>query len=352
MKIDTYHAERYSMVLLIKSNSQVSVKSDAAGIALAYKEMADNGVFLDAVVEKSGLSKEIVQELVRVSSENGTVVIKGYTSEDIKTDVAVDAMFEEMKKDFQNKYGNEYTLEQMSSGYYTGKDEDLIALQDLYIANGERYISERSSRERVLESMKAEGPAEEVTYTSAGIDAIKFGLVGCVFGIILAVIFGLLKDFMSKKLYHEKEIQKEWDLKCIAGEKLLCNRKKNFIDKKIESLYTGENLELSENDWVKYVTAMILQEPEKVKNVYLTGSVLEEKDNTRLMLLIQTLKENGIAADLGKNVISSGDTVEALKEYDNVVLAERAGESDWILIEEEIEILRNLNKKIIGFVMI
>lgn len=352
MKIDSYRAERYSIVFLIKSNSQVSTVNDSSSIALAYKKMADNGMFLEKVVQKSGLDESTVKELVRVSTDGGTVVIKGYTSEEIKTDAAAEVLFETIKSDFQSNYGGEYTLKKLSSGFYTGKDEELIALQDLYIANGERYISEKSSRQRVLDSMETESPVEEATYESARNGALQFGIIGCVFGVILAVIFGLLKDFMSKKLYHEKEIQKEWNLKCFASERLLNDRKKNLIDKKIEALYTGEQLQLSESEWVEYVAARILQAPDITENVYFTGSIISDEQNGRISRLVEKLKDKGIMADAGKNVVNSTDTVDELKKYSNVVLVERAGESDWVLIEEEIETLNNMNKNIAGFIMI
>ena len=352
MKIDSYRAERYSIVFLIKSNSQVSTVNDSSSIALAYKKMADNGMFLEKVVQKSGLDEATVKELVRVSTDGGTVVIKGYTSEEIKTDAAAEVLFETIKSDFQSNYGGEYTLKKLSSGFYTGKDEELIALQDLYIANGERYISEKSSRQRVLDSMETESPVEEATYESARNGALQFGIIGCVFGVILAVIFGLLKDFMSKKLYHEKEIQKEWNLKCFASERLLNDRKKNLIDKKIEALYTGEQLQLSESEWVEYVAARILQAPDITENVYFTGSIISDEQNGRISRLVEKLKDKGIMADAGKNVVNSTDTVDELKKYSNVVLVERAGESDWVLIEEEIETLNNMNKNIAGFIMI
>lgn len=352
MKIDSYRAERYSIVFLIKSNSQVSTVNDSSSIALAYKKMADNGMFLEKVVQKSGLDEATVKELVRVSTEGGTVVIKGYTSEEIKTDAAAEVLFETIKSDFQSNYGGEYTLKKLSSGFYTGKDEELIALQDLYIANGERYISEKSSRQRVLDSMETESPVEEATYESARNGALQFGIIGCVFGVILAVIFGLLKDFMSKKLYHEKEIQKEWNLKCFASERLLNDRKKNLIDKKIEALYTGEQLQLSESEWVEYVAARILQAPDITESVYFTGSIISDEQNGRISRLVEKLKDKGIMADAGKNVVNSTDTVDELKKYSNVVLVERAGESDWVLIEEEIETLNNMNKNIAGFIMI
>lgn len=352
MKIDSYRAERYSIVFLIKSNSQVSTVNDSSSIALAYKKMADNGMFLEKVVQKSGLDEATVKELVRVSTDGGTVVIKGYTSEEIKTDAAVEVLFETIKSDFQSNYEGEYTLKKLSSGFYTGKDEELIALQDLYIANGERYISEKSSRQRVLDSMETESPVEEATYESARNGALQFGIIGCVFGVILAVIFGLLKDFMSKKLYHEKEIQKEWNLKCFASERLLNDRKKNLIDKKIEALYTGEQLQLSESEWVEYVAARILQAPDITENVYFTGSIISDEQNGRISRLVEKLKDKGIMADAGKNVVNSTDTVDELKKYSNVVLVERAGESDWVLIDEEIETLNNMNKNIAGFIMI
>lgn len=352
MKIDSYRAERYSIVFLIKSNSQVSTVNDSSSIALAYKKMADNGMFLEKVVQKSGLDEATVKELVRVSTDGGTVVIKGYTSEEIKTDAAAEVLFETIKSDFQSNYGGEYTLKKLSSGFYTGKDEELIALQDLYIANGERYISEKSSRQRVLDSMETESPVEEATYESARNGALQFGIIGCVFGVILAVIFGLLKDFMSKKLYHEKEIQKEWNLKCFASERLLNDRKKNLIDKKIEALYTGEQLQLSESEWVEYVAARILQAPDITENVYFTGSIISDEQNGRISRLVEKLKDKGIMADAGKNVVNSTDTVDELKKYSNVVLVERAGESDWVLIEEEIEALNNMNINIAGFIMI
>ena len=125
-----------------------------------------------------------------------------------------------------------------------------------------------------------------------------------------------------------------------------------MIDKKIEALYTGEQLQLSESEWVEYVAARILQAPDITENVYFTGSIIRDEQNGRISGLVEKLKDKGIMADSGKNVVNSTDTVDELKKYSNVVLVERAGESDWVLIEEEIEALNNMNKNIAGFIMI
>ena len=90
--------------------------------------------------------------------------------------------------DMEQRYPEKYQYEKMSSTEFTGKDEILIAKQDTIIANGERYISELSSRQRVLAEMEEQTPVVETTTSSVISNTVKYAVVGCVGGIVVAII--------------------------------------------------------------------------------------------------------------------------------------------------------------------
>ena len=278
--------------------------------------------------------------------------IKGYKYDDIEMSKVVEALYERVVEYMEVVYDNAYTFEKLSADYYTGRDNNLISLQDTIISNGERYISEKSSRGRVIEELRGETPAEVITVDSAKQDIIKFSIVGCAGGIIFAIVLGLFLDMMNKRLYSEREIKSEFGLRCLAGVNVL-PAKKNIIDRLIENMYCTKHV-LTEDEWAEYVSSRIVNEDISNNKVMFVGSILDKDslDDGKLEKLIDDLNRKNISAFAGKSIISDAETMKSMKQVHDIIIVEKVGSSEIPLIKEEIEILNGLDKRVIGFVLV
>ena len=229
MHLDSYNVTVYSLIFSVRGNTALNY-TDASTIAASCKDIIESGIYNTQISDDTGISEDDIKDLVLVTVNQGTVEIKGYKYEDIEISKAVDALFDCLSEDMTSVYDEQYTFQKLSADYHTGRDDNLISLQDTVIANGERYISEKSSRGRVLDELNQENPSEVVTIQSAAQDIVKFIIVGCVGGIIFAIVLGLFLDLMSKRLYNEREIKSEFGLKCFAGGNIL-PVKKTCIDR-------------------------------------------------------------------------------------------------------------------------
>lgn len=350
MHLDSYNVTVYSLVFSVKGSSTLNY-SDASTIAASCKSIIESGVYYSEISDETGIPVDDIKDLVLINTNQGTVEIKGYKYDDIEISKAVDALYDCLLEDMAS-IDEQYTFQKLSANYHTGKDSDLISLQDTIIANGERYISEKSSRGRVLDQLNQENPSEVVTAQSALQDVLKFGIVGCVGGIIFAIVLGLILDMMNKRLYSEREIKSEFGLRCFAGGNVL-PAKKNTIDRLIENMYCTKHV-LSEDEWAEYVSSRILNEDISRNKIMFVGSILD-KDSVgdgKLEKLIDGLNKKNISACAGKSVISDADTMKRMKQVEDIIIVEKVGLSEIPLIKEEIEIIKGLGKRIIGFVLV
>mgnify|MGYP002544974701 CR=1 FL=1 len=347
MKIDSYNAERYSIIFTVEDTFN---KETSLSIASACEKAVTSGMYYEDIEKVTGIPVEELKELIFIKSDDGAVEIKGYEYEEYDMETAVESLFEKLQQDFNKKYNNRYSFTETAKGHFKGKDEDLISLKDVLIANGERYISESSSRERVLENLKAETPVAEITQTTVLKSTIKFFVVGCFGGALLAIILGFFSDMMSKKLYDEKELKEEFHLKCLGGAVIL-PQKKNVVDRLIDNLYR-KKIELSDAEWVDYIFSRVKSEELKEKSLLITGSILPLKEKEKLNRLVEKIKEEGIEVILSNSVVSDAEVIRDLERFYNIVLVERIGSSDLNLVKEEIEILKGLNKNILGFILV
>lgn len=351
MHLDSYNVTVYSLLFSAKCNSNLNY-SEVSTIATSCKNMIENGVYYDEISKNTGISEEDLKDLILVTADQGTVEIKGYVYGDIEISKAVDALYDYVIEDMGTLYNNDYIFQRISADYHTGRDEDLCSLQDTIIANGERYISEKSSRGRVIEELRAESPSEVITVQSARQDVIKFTVAGCVAGIIFAIILGLFLDMMNKHLSSEKEIKSEFGLKCFAGEKVL-PAKKNIIDRFIENIYCTKHI-LTEKEWVEYVTSRIINEDINDDKLMIVGSILDKLNDEygKIDKLTERLNENDISVFVGKSVISDADTIQDMKQVQDIIIVEKVGLSELPLIKEEIDVINESGKRLIGFILV
>lgn len=349
MHIDSYNATYYSLVFNISMKGN-PYYSDASTAASNCKQNIENGSYFESVSEKTGVSVGDLEDLVLVNVDQSSVEIRGYKYDDLDLQDAIDQLYSIVVTDMEQRYPEKYQYEKMSSTEFTGKDEILIAKQDTIIANGERYISELSSRQRVLAEMEEETPVVETTKSSVISNAVKYAVVGCVGGIVVAIILGLVLDLLNKTLSDERELKNEYGVKCLAGSNIL-PKKKNRIDRWIESIRCTKT-PLGPEKWAEYVATRISQENVDSRSVLLTGCGVNIVEEKKLLLLKDYLKKKNINLILTNSVISDVSALTQGENVKNVILAERVGVSEVALINEEIEIIKGMDKNLVGFVLV
>lgn len=350
MEINPYQAERYVLILHIESQ-QIEKSVETASIAQVYKKEIENGKFYEKLSQKTGIETGEFQELIRASVEESVIEVKGYQFKDIDMKQIISELYKILEEDFNSRYGNNYILNKASESYYNGKDEELVSYIGEVVTYGDRYIAGKKTRESELAELEELSPEAVIVTPSTIIkDILKFGIIGGILGFICSIIFALIQDLMSSKLSDQKELQKELNLKCLAGRCILTDSKLNFIDKKIEKLNGGIDVNLTETQWVEYVSERIKME--NIRDLVFVGTILQSNADVRLQLLIASLNEKGILATFGGNIISREKALEKMTYSENVVLIESIGTSDRLLIEEEVNILRDLNKNMLGFILV
>ena len=352
MHLDSYNVTVYSLTFSVITDDALNF-SDAATIAASCKSIIESGAFNQEIAEETGIAENDIKDLILVTTDQGTVKIRGYEYEGVEIDQAVDALYAKLTDRIRSMYGDKYSVEYVYSGFYTCRDNTLSTLQDTTIANGERYISEKSSRGRVIEELRAKAPSETITAQSAVTDIVMFGVAGCLGGALFAVLLGLFMDLMSKRLYSEREIQKEFNLRCFAGENIL-PKKKNVIDRLIDNMYSTKH-ELTDEEWVDYVISRIGRENISENRILLTGSILNGSvlsDCEKLNKMTEKNDAGTVALCLGKSVISDAETMREIEDFQSVIIVERIGQSELPLIREEIDIIKGLNKRVLGFILV
>ena len=88
------------------------------------------------------------------------------------------------------------------------------------------------------------------------------------------------------------------------------------------------------------------------RSVLLTGCGVNIVEEKKLLLLKDYLKKKNINLILANSVISDASALTQGENVKNVILAERVGVSEVVLINEEIEIIKGMDKNLVGFVLV
>lgn len=348
MQIDSYNAKRYGLVFIVEQGEKEEVNSAAE----ACKKVIDNGKYNEDLSKESGLDIEDIKELIRTDVSGNCIEIRGYQLENENMGEIIESLYEKITEEIESGIFGEVQVRKISADYYIGRDDKLIELKDKIISNGDKYITEATARSKVLEEIKEETGVLEVTRTSVIHSAIKYGVFGMIGGIVLGVLLGMFRDMMSTRLKSEKELENELGMKCF-GDSSLLKSKENIVDKTISRLEGKKNVALEDDEWEKYICARIYNEIDAERLVF-TSTL----DNDEITLICNNIRERlnldnkGISCDGCSNVIYTSEALDKIAKADGVVLFERLNQSDLIEIEKVQKIIQEMNKKILGFVMV
>jgi len=316
-------------------------------ILRAYKSALTNTEFLEDIAKKVGIETRYLKELVDISAEDNLITIKVRHNEEkaakaLMSDIlsGVDASQAKIEKSI-----GEHSVSTVNSSIGSMVDLDLANTQK---NERDRLIQLNDSLEtKQKELEELEEPKKAATSANAAISSgVKYAVLGGVLGAFMVIFFVCVAFLMSDKLYSEKELRNRYRMKILGT--LPAGQKAKGIDawlNRLEGRICGE-----EESEYSLIAANIRNYAEGAKSVLVTGTVEEEwlrKVADRLGAELRDVEVN-----FGGNMFQNVETLKMLPEVDGVILVEQCRSSVYGKIELEIEKVLDLQKEVVGCVVL
>jgi len=177
-----------------------------------------------------------------------------------------------------------------------------------------------------------------------------------VLGAIIGVMTVLAMFFFSNKIANYKVMKNTYDIPYMATlpSHVINNKKPGFLTKIIAKIEGNYSDKLSQKDHIEMLKVkLLLQKVASDKPIMITGSVDAKILQKICELLTESCKEEkDLSFQYANNIVLSSDTMQKLAECSGVLLVEENGKSSLDMVEQEIEVIKNLNAAIVGYVMI
>lgn len=328
-------------------------------ILQTYQSVMTSVAFLSGIAESTGIDVQYLQELVQI--ERGSTVI-GNTSKltnlltvTVKNSSQKEAEavlkklldgIDELHVKITENIG-EHTVNTVNKS--TGATVDL-ALADRQREQNNQLVSLRQSLEEKQQALDELTEPEQLTSASTATikSGVKYGVLGGVLGGFMMVFFICVIFVMSDKVYSAKELRRRSGLK-VLGVFPGMGKKKGAIDRFISRM-EGIVLNGSEEEEAALIAANISNYANEVKKLLVTGTIAEEKIAGITRLLKDKL--TGMEVVSGPNMLKNVETLKRLPACDGVVLVEQAGVSTYGMLGQEMEKVQDLQKELIGCIVV
>lgn len=329
-------------------------------ILQTYQSVMTSVAFLSNIAESTGIDVQYLQELIQIvrgSTVIGntskltnllTVTVKNSSQKEAEAVLKklLDGI-EELQVKITENIG-EHTVNTVNKS--TGATVDL-ALADRQREQNNQLVNLRQSLEEKQQAFDELEEPEQLTSASTAMlkSGIKYGVLGGVLGGFMMVFFICVVFVMSDKVYSAKELKRRSGLKVLGTFPATGKKKMGVIDRFISRMEGLAN-DVSEEEEAALVAANISNYANEVKELLVTGTIPEEKiaEITRRL----TDKLPGMKVFSSPNMLKNVETLKVLPSCDGVVLIEQAGLSTYGMLGQEMEKVQDLQKELIGCIII
>lgn len=314
--------------------------------------------------------KRFVEELITVTNvEDQFVRLDVYFSDPALAQKAADYLFTEMCK-IVNELDPEYQVNVVSSfnGSIVNWEmyEERTMYEDSLLASEKNMAADNDSINTLnktiedntvsidaanieLTKLKHELEAAQNSLknanqsTSAKKNVIKFGLVGCVFGLIVSCVYVYVTDIFSGKIRSRNNVISRFPYPLLG---VVPSQKKRLFNKTIKKL-EGDPL-YPDKDVTAATAANTLAIATKDDAACaMIGTI--SKEDPSLLTLKEAMHDK---IRFSGNILSDAKTVSEIEKCSKVILVEKRNVSRLDSVSEEIEKLRSLNKEILGIILL
>lgn len=317
-------------------------------ILSAYKSALTNTEFLDDIAEKAGIETRYLKELIDITAADNLITIKVKHNEE----KAAKTLMKDILKGVEASQAKiaesigAHTVSTVNSSIGSMVDLDLAGMQK---TERDRLIELNDSLEaKQAEQEELEEPKKAATSASAAVrSGVKYAVLGGVLGAFMVIFYCCVVFLMSDKLYSEKELRNRFKLKILGV--LPAGKPAKGIDAWLNRL-EGRTCK-DESQAYSLIAANIRNYAESAGTLLVAGNAREELIKTAAGRIAKELG-NGVEVIAGGDLLQNVNALKLLPEVDGVVLVEQCSVSNYGKIELEIEKVLDLQKEVIGCVVL
>ena len=303
----------------------------------SYVSYLSSDDILEQLASTNNLELSNLKEFVDIScdnsiddKENYIISISVYSNDKDEALSILDS-FDDILPSITNKINKSVvnnSISLVSTNIYKGENSDILNKQQEFTSNFKSLLSDINSTQSSIDSLS------ELSYIGNPIKAltssfIKWFLIGFVVGgVLIAGVYFLIFIF-NNKVYSADEFKDKSNIRVLGN---IASDKLSFIDKlEHRPINTDINL-LSSN----------LNTFSNSKTILFTGELLDEQ----------------VLSKLNKDIISTGSIIEDSKAIDSlsktndIVLVVKCNKTDYKTINEVRQRIKDLNKNIVGCVVV
>ena len=359
MRISPYNKYTASAEVFVKTDvpdNTVGVyllQSDPAdGIIKAYEGIVKRADGLDRISGKS-IDNQYIRELIgtNVDYEGNVLTISvAYTDEAGAVEI-LDALLnnlESKKNEIQEKL-EKHDLIVMDEVVGVTADQGLAGLQQNNTNSFTTLQKNLADKEKAFEELVEPSQPSSLSAASSLKSGIKYGVLGGVLGAFLSIFCICVAFLMSDRLNSEKELKKRFGLR-ILGVFSQAPRKRAFA---------------GVDGWLNRMEGKRLRHPAEVyeimavnvRNYMQTGKkilILGSASNDKMSEIAEELKKrvDGIEIQIGQDMEHYAETLSLLPEAGQIILVEERGKAKFEEIQSQVEVIRSLDKDIMGCVVL
>lgn len=360
LKIDPYNEGTASVDIFIKmaevpENAGIMITSVdfTDSVVKAYASAIQRGEFLKDISTKMGIDLIYLKELVTVTTDYDSNMLNisvTYTDKEGAgkiLDVIVDHL-NSMSSEIKDNLG-QHNLSIMNQEVGVVTDQTLVDYQkkrveDLVNTNKNLEDTERELKE--LEDPVKPVALSKISIVKAG---VKYGILGCVTGAFLVALLVCGVFIMNGKVNTDHELKNRFGLKFLGG--FSYKRKKKAlsgVDLLLDRLEGRESV--SDTFICDIISANITGLLNKEESVFLTGMVDEDYLAGLAGEIQKRISE--IKLGFGSDILHCAESLYKIQQYDTVILVESLKQSKLRNVEKEVELARNMNKRMLGYITI
>ncbi|WP_333646081.1 hypothetical protein [Lacrimispora sp.] len=360
LKIDPYHKGVATIDIFVKmpedirtEGMTVTTVDPADGIVRAYSSAIKKGTFLEGLSKQKAIDLIYLNELITVKEDynSNMVSISIASIEEAEAEEILNKILDSMESisaPIQEKLG-QHSIAIMNEDIHSVTDSALVDYQKQKIKSLTDTNKSLKDAESALKDLKK--PEQPVVLSRSSIlkEGVKYGILGGGVGAFLIAFGAFLIFLMDGKLKIDSDLKKRFGIK-ILGSFTEVKKKKAFlgIDLWLDRLEGKDDM--SDDLVYDMIAVNIKNFINEGRSVFLTGTVEEEV----LRKIAKQLKDRlpQLSIEYGSYIAENIMTLQQLPQYDEVVLVETRNKSQYRIIEKEIEMVVNLKKDIIGYIIL
>ncbi len=359
LKVDPYNKGTASVDVFVKmletrESSGITVTSVdfADGVVKAYASAIQQGGFLEDISREMGIELVYLKELITVTTDyNSNMLNVSVTYTDKEGALKIlDVILENLKSmypDIQEHLG-QHNLSLMNQNVGVMTDQTLADYQKLKVED--LNITNKKLEDTEIALKGLEEPTKPVALSKMSIvkEGVKYGILGCFLGAFLVTFCVCVVYVMNGKINTDEDLKKFFGLKHLGS----------FTHTRVKRIFSGidrwldrlEGVEIiSDETIVDIISAKILGMINMGESVFMTGMVEENSLADLTEKIQQRLSEFKLG--FGTDILHSAVSLQNLQQYDNVILVESRRETKLREIEKEMEIVHNMKKEVLGYII-